>query len=399
MTPGLGVARTQLPKGFFAAGINCGVRKYRPDLGLITSDVDAVGAGVFTQSTAKAAPVRWSQALVPSSKIRAIITNSGQANAATGELGVANNLKMVEAAAKAIGCDADQVLVASTGVIGVQMGIDLITQATPELYARLTDTADNFAVAILTTDLVPKTVTTTLKLTGGEVRVTGIAKGSGMIHPNMATMLGYILTDAGLTPGQAHSMLRTATDKSFNMVSVDGDTSTNDCTFLLANGASGVALTNAEDEQAMLETITGVSQFLAKAIARDGEGATKLLEITIDGSHDLASARKAARGLTISPLFKSAVHGEDPNWGRILARLGAEGVPEAAIATMELRLQGELLFKNGGPLSFDRDRVRSLLRADTVFVHIDLKQGTESATAWGCDLSKKYVEINTEYST
>lgn len=398
MTPGPGVARTQLPKGFYAAGINCGVRKYRPDLGLIMSDVDAVAAGVYTQSTAKAAPIRWCQELTPSAKVRAIVTNSGQANAATGEQGVINNFKMVEATAKVIGCEPTQVLAASTGVIGHQMAIDLITGAMPELHARLTDTAENFAVAILTTDLVPKTVTTLVKLSQGEVRVTGISKGSGMIHPNMATMLGYILTDARLTPVQAQSMLKSSTDVSFNMVSVDGDTSTNDCSFLMANGASGIAITNAEDEKTLLEAITGVSQLLAKAIARDGEGATKLLEVTIANSNDLPMARKAARGLTISPLFKSAVHGEDPNWGRILARLGAEGVAEASLAKMELRLQGELIFQDGAPVAFDRDKVRGLLRADTVFVNIDLKSGDETATAWGCDLSKKYVEINTEYT-
>ncbi|MBY0516894.1 MAG: bifunctional glutamate N-acetyltransferase/amino-acid acetyltransferase ArgJ [Bacteriovoracaceae bacterium] len=398
MTPGPGVARTLLPKGFFAAGINCGVRKYRPDLGLIMSDVDAVGAGVFTQSTAKAAPVKWSQELVPSGQIRAIVTNSGQANAATGELGVINNLKMVEATAKAIGCNPKQVLSASTGVIGVHMMIDLITEAMPELHARLTDTAENFAVSILTTDLVPKTVTTLVELSKGSVRVTGISKGSGMIHPNMATMLGYILTDAAMTPEEAKTILKTSTDLSFNMVSVDGDTSTNDCSFLLANGASGVKVETVEDFEKIQSAITGVSQLLAKAIARDGEGATKLIEIKIEGSNDLPLARKAARGLTISPLFKSAIHGEDPNWGRILARLGAEGIPEAALNKMELHLQGEIIFKAGAPVAFDRDKVRGLLRSDTVFVNINLFDGSETATAWGCDLSKKYVEINTEYT-
>jgi glutamate N-acetyltransferase/amino-acid N-acetyltransferase len=401
MKLGPGIARTLLPKGFFASGVNSGVRKYRPDIGLIISDTDMVAAGVFTTNEAKAAPILWCQNLVPSKKIRAVLTNSGQANAATGALGIENNLKMVKACAEVIKCAPEQILVASTGVIGVQLSLDLLVKSLPELAARVTDTAENFANAILTTDLVPKTVSTTLELSAGTVTVTGIAKGSGMIHPNMATMLGYILTDAQIDEKLAHGFLKTAVDKSFNMVSVDGDTSTNDCAFLLANGASGVALSNPADCEIFQNTVTLICQELARAIARDGEGATKLIEVNIFNGQNTELSKKAARGLTMSPLFKCAIHGEDPNWGRILARLGAEGVPAASLNKMNLKLQGELIFQDGAPAVFDRDKLRSLLRSDTVLVDVDLKESSSAGVvkAWGCDFSKKYVEINAEYST
>lgn len=400
MKLGPGIAQTPLPKGFFAGGVNSGVRKYRPDVGLIVSDSDITAAGVFTLNEAKAAPVLWSQKLVPSNSIRAIFTNSGQANAATGEEGIAKNFMMAQKCAEVVGCNPEQVLIASTGVIGVQVNVDLINKSMQELFDRVTNTAEHFANAILTTDLVPKTVSTTVTFSSGEVMITGIAKGSGMIHPNMATMLGYILTDAKVEAAECHTYLKTAVDKSFNMVSVDGDTSTNDCAFLLANGASGVGLKTEEDKILFQDTVTTICQMLAQAIARDGEGATKLIEVNLTGGNDLMLAKKAARGLTVSPLFKCAIHGEDPNWGRILARLGAEGVPSAELNQMTLKLQGEEIFKNGAPILFDRDKVRSLLRTDTVKVDVILPQGknTELVKAWGCDFSKKYVDINAEYN-
>lgn len=398
MSPGPGLQRSQLPLGFFASGVNCGVRRYRPDLGLIYTEKDCVAAGVYTLNEFRAAPVLYCQSLLPANNIRAIVTNSGQANAATGQQGVENNLRMASSVAKALGVEASQVLTASTGVIGKQMEIEKITAAVPELVDRATDVAESFALAILTTDLVPKTVTTTIKLSKGTVRMTGICKGSGMIHPNMATMLGYVLTDAKLTPELAHSLLREATDISFNMISVDGDSSTNDCNFLMASGETGVELTNDADFAAFKKALVEVSQFLAQAIAIDGEGASKLIEVDLKGAPSLELARRAARGVTMSPLVKTAMHGEDPNWGRILSRLGAEQVPAACMGKMTLKLQGETLFANGSPLNFDREAVRALLKKPRVLVEIDLHSGTESATAWGCDLSKKYVDINTEYS-
>lgn len=399
MTPGPGIARTALPKGFTAAAINSGVRKYRPDLGMLISDRDCVAAGVFTQNECKGAPVLYSQGILPSPHVRAIVTNSGQANTATGAQGREDNWKMALAAAHAVGVRPQQILTASTGVIGVALDIEKIAAAMPMLPDRATHTAEPFAVAILTTDLVPKTVTTEVALSGGLVRITGICKGSGMIHPNMATMLGYLMTDVEMPMALADSMLKEVTDLSFNMISVDGETSTNDTVFLLANGASGVSLSSEEDVAIFRKALTDVSQYLAQSIARDGEGATKLVEVKLDGAPDVALARKAARGLTISPLLKAALHGEDPNWGRILARLGADQVPSACLDKMKLSIQGTDIFEAGRPLTFDRTALRNLLKQDAVHITIDLGSGDARATAWGCDLSKKYVDINAEYAT
>lgn len=398
MTLGPGIRSTPLPKGFLAGGVNCGVRRYRPDVGILISEVPAVVAGVFTLNEAKAAPVLYSQALLPADNIRAILTNSGQANAATGSEGIEKNLMMVSAAAKSLGCDLNQVLVASTGKIGEQLDIEKILPSMNDLVKRANDSAESFATAILTTDLVPKTVFEELTLSTGTVRITGISKGSGMIHPNMATMLGYILTDAKITKKHAAELVKSSADLSFNMISVDGDSSTNDCNFLMANGASGVELVTADDKARFDAAVNEISIFLAKSIAADGEGATKLIEVEIKGSDNLALARKAARGVTLSPLIKTAVHGEDPNWGRILARLGAEQVPAAQLAKLTLRLQGVLLFEKGQPVQFVKEEVRALLKRSEVKIEIDLQSGDFGATAWGCDLSRKYVDINTEYS-
>lgn len=397
--PGPGTNRTVLPKGFLASGINSGVRKYRPDLGIIISDCQSTAVGVFTQNTCKAAPVLYSQGILPSEHIFAIVTNSGQANAATGELGRQLNWRMALAAANAVGCRPHQVLTASTGMIGVQLEIDKIAQAMPELVERATNSAEPFAVSILTTDLVPKTATTEVTLSKGKVRITGICKGSGMIHPNMATMLGYLLTDAVIPAQIAKDLLARAVNPSFNMISVDGDTSTNDCVLMMANGASGVKLENDDDLMIFQKALTDTAICLAKSIARDGEGATKLIEMNIAGASEESLAIQAARGLTLSPLIKSAMHGEDPNWGRILARLGADDVPAICLEKMTLKIQGTTLFEKGSPVSFDRAAVRKLLKSDTIVVNVDLMSGDFGATAWGCDLSKRYVEINAEYST
>lgn len=398
MTPGPGLLRTMLPKGFLASGVNCGVRRYRPDLGVIVSEVPAAAAGVFTLNQMKAAPVLHSQGLVPSNNIRAILTNSGQANAATGAQGFANNKAMIDAAAKAFDLSVDQILVASTGVIGVQMEIDKITGAMPELAERVTDVAEDFALAILTTDLIPKTVSSNLKLSTGNVRITGICKGSGMIHPNMATMLGYLLTDVKMEASECQALLTEVTNLSFNMISVDGDTSTNDCVFMMANGQSGVSLETDADKATFKKEMIKIAQFLAQSIAADGEGASKLIEVVLKGAPSLEMARMAARAVTTSPLVKTAMHGEDPNWGRILAKLGSAEVSMDCLSKMDLSFQGHSLFENGAPLVFDRGLVKGSLKQPKIKVLIDLKSGKYSATAWGCDLSKKYVDINTEYS-
>ena len=398
LSAGPGLARTPLPKGFFASGVNCGVRRYRPDLGVILSEPGAVAAGVFTQNEFAAACVHYSRALLPSESIRAIIVNSGQANAATGAEGDRANREMAFEVAKEVGCYPREVLTASTGVIGQQIDLGKILPAIGHMVSRTDETAENFALAILTTDLVPKAVTTTVALSGGTIRITGICKGSGMIHPNMATMLGFILTDAKISPGQAKPWVKDACDLSFNMISVDGDTSTNDAVFLLANGAAGVSVNGPQDEAAFRAALNEVAIALAQAIASDGEGASKLVEVTVRGAPSDAVARKAARGVTISPLVKTAIHGEDPNWGRVLARLGAEGVSGDCLGKLKLTIQDSLLFAEGAPVPFEREAVREKLRKHKISIDVDLGSGSASATAWGCDLSKKYVDINTEYT-
>lgn len=398
MTPGPGISRTPMPKGFTAGGINCGVRKYRPDLGIITSDTEAVCAGVFTLNECKAAPVVYSQGILPSKSIRAIVTNSGQANAATGATGRDRNWQMALSASQSLGCLPHQVVTASTGKIGDHLEVDKISAAMHELVERAGDIAEPFALAILTTDLVPKTVTTEVELSDGTIRITGICKGSGMIHPNMATMLGYLLTDVELDVNLAQKLVKEATDVSFNMISVDGDSSTNDCVFLLANGASGVTIRNDSDLTKFREALNKVSILLAQSIARDGEGASKLIEVQLEEVPDEKMAIQSARGVTLSPLVKSAIHGEDPNWGRILARLGAEGMPGAALDKLTLKIQGVTIFDQGAAVPFERNEVRKLLKSDTIIINGNFHSGKAKATAWGCDLSKKYVEINTEYN-
>lgn len=398
MTLGAGIYRTSLPKGFFSSGINSGVRRYRPDIGLIYSELPCQTSGVFTLNECKAAPVLYSQALLPSQTIRAIFTNSGQANAATGEVGEKNNLMMVREVAKALKISTQDVLVASTGVIGQQVDIDKILPAIPELVHRLGEAAEPFALAILTTDLVPKTASLKIELSGGTVEIAGISKGSGMIHPNMATMLGYLLTDAKLSQEQVTRFLKESADESFNMISVDGDSSTNDCVFMMANGSSGVTISSPIDEERFFSGLKRVATTLAQAIATDGEGATKLIEVQITGAPNLALCRKAARGVVVSPLVKTAIHGEDPNWGRILARLGAEGIPGPLLNKMDLYIQDVKLFAGGAPAIFEKSEVKALMKASKIRISISLHGGEFEATAWGCDLSKRYVDINTEYS-
>lgn len=398
MTLGAGIFRTSLPKGFLASGINSGIRRYRPDIGLIYSQYPCQTSGVFTLNECKAAPILYSQKLLPSNSIRAIFTNSGQANAATGEQGLKNNLAVVRTLAQSLDLKEDEILMASTGVIGQQLDMEKLIPAIPELTARLGEAAEPFALSILTTDLVPKTASIKIELSEGMVEIAGICKGSGMIHPNMATMLGYLLSDVQLNQDQVVSFLKESTDESFNMISVDGDCSTNDCVFMMANGASGLSLRSSQDEEIFLAALKKVATTLAQAIASDGEGASKLVEVQLNGSHDLSLARKAARGLIVSPLVKTAIHGEDPNWGRILARLGAEGIPKPLLDQMDLNIQGMRIFSRGNPVAFDRTEVKAAMKSAKIHIVIDLHGGIHSARAWGCDLSKRYIEINTEYT-
>lgn len=397
MILGPGIFRTELPQKFLAAGINCGVRQYRPDLGLIVSEIDSIGVGVFTQNTQKAAPILYCENILPRNNIRAILTNSGQANAATGQQGIIDNQTIAASVASQLGCLPEQVLIASTGVIGAPLAVDKIIPAIPKLIHNVSCYAEKFALSILTTDLVPKTVYKKVPLSNGNIHITGICKGSGMIHPNMATMLGYFLTDAILTIPQANQLLKTAVNKSFNMISVDGETSTNDCAFLLANGASKVAITSAEDFKTLQLAFDDIAITLAKAIARDGEGATKLIEVKIRGCNDLVVARSLARNLTTSPLIKTAVYGASPNWGRIIAKLGAEKISPTLLNECAIYFQGQKVYSNNIPQLVDAHRLKSAMKTDTIEIIVDFNQNNNETIAWGCDLSEKYVKINAEY--
>jgi len=398
MTPGSGIFRTKLPLGFKAGGINCGVRLYRPDLGVIISECPAVTAGVFTQNACKAAPVRYCESILPSNNIKAIITNSGEANAATGLEGIQHNQTMAASLAETLQCEPDQILTASTGVIGKPLSINKIMASIPILVKKTTDIAENFATAILTTDLVPKTVYKDIQLSSGTVRITGICKGSGMIHPNMATMLGYLLTDVQLNGDEAQHLLKSVCDKTFNMISVDGETSTNDTVFLMANGMSGVRLSNHADQAIFYHALMQLAITLAKSIARDGEGASKLLEAVVSGAESLKQAEAVAKAIITSPLIKTAIHGESPNWGRIIARMGNECISESMLAACMISIQDTLIFSKGAPVpNIDLVTLKTLLSKDQVTIHIDFDQGDRSATAWGCDLTEKYVKINAEY--
>ncbi|HVJ65572.1 MAG TPA: bifunctional glutamate N-acetyltransferase/amino-acid acetyltransferase ArgJ [Bdellovibrionota bacterium] len=387
-----------LPQDFEASGVNCGVRKYRPDLGILRSLRPAKAVGVFTRNTLKAAPVQYCMSLLPSENIQAIVVNSGQANVATGEAGIRDCREIVDEAAKALGLDSRQVLASSTGVVGDRIPTRTVIQALPFAVRSSSNLINNFALAIMTTDLIPKFYTKEISVGGKTVRITGASKGSGMIHPNMGTMLAFVATDAEIALDEFQNLLRETTDKTFNMISVDGETSTNDMVIALANGASGAKIDTAEARKAFAQAFDEVLRELAIAIAKDGEGASKLITVDVQGAPRTELARDIARAITTSPLIKSAVHGEDPNWGRILVRIGMVGTPAELIQKMTLKMQDVLLFDQGSPVDGARARVAPLLKQESIVITINLGAGEATATAWGCDLSTRYVEINTAYS-
>ena len=400
------------PKGYKAAGIAAGLKPSgAPDLALIVSDVEAIAAGVFTTSQVKAACVDYCrQRLQAKAAARAILCNAGQANAATGAQGWADAVESTEVLGQALGIPADAVLVASTGVIGQRIKMEPLRIGIPQVVAALSsEGSDQAAAAICTTDLVPKTIALETTLDGRPVRIGGICKGSGMIHPNMATMLAFVTCDAMISPHLWQQMVSRAADKSFNQITVDGDTSTNDSLIALANGQSRTpAITEPGAEADKLEAaLTEVCMHLAKAIARDGEGATCLIEVRVSGATDDEAARQIARTIAGSALFKAAVFGRDPNWGRIAAAAGRAGVPFEQ-DHLRVQLGDFLLMENGQPLPFDRSGASAYikaaaageyLKADTVLVAVSVGGGSGSGMAWGCDLSYDYVKINAEYTT
>ncbi|MBF2002207.1 MAG: bifunctional ornithine acetyltransferase/N-acetylglutamate synthase [Synechococcales cyanobacterium C42_A2020_086] len=400
------------PKGYRAAGIAAGLKPSgAPDLALILSEVDAIAAGVFTTSHVRAACVDYCrQRLQAKHTARAILCNAGQANAATGAQGWADAVESAELVARELGIAPELVLVASTGVIGQRIKMDELRAGVPRLVAAASaDGSDAAAQAIITTDLVTKSIALETTLDHRPVRIGGICKGSGMIHPNMATLLAFVTCDAAVAPHLWQQMVSRAADKSFNQITVDGDTSTNDSLIALANGESRTpAITEPGPEADKLEAaLTEVCMHLAKSIARDGEGATCLLEVRVSGTADDAAARQIARTIAGSALFKSAVFGRDPNWGRIAAAAGRAGVPFEQENLM-VRLGEFLLMENGQPLPFDRAAASNYmkqaaageyLKSDTVLVSVSVGNGPGTGMAWGCDLSYDYVKINAEYTT
>ncbi|MEH1938656.1 MAG: bifunctional ornithine acetyltransferase/N-acetylglutamate synthase [Nostoc sp.] len=407
------------PRGYQAAGITAGLKPSGlPDLALIFSEVEAIAAGVFTTSQVKAACVEYCrQRLQAKQSARAILCNAGQANAATGTQGYLDTLESALAVGQALNIPSESVLLASTGVIGQRIKMDALRSGIPKVVAALSETgSDAAAGAIITTDLVTKSIaleTTISDASGGlrqrPVRIGGIAKGSGMIHPNMATMLAFVTCDAVVSPHLWQQMLARAADRSFNSITVDGDTSTNDSLIALANGQSRTPAiiewgAEAEKLEAML---TAVCQHLAKAMARDGEGATCLIEVEVTGAHDELLARQIAKTIAGSSLVKSAIFGRDPNWGRIAAAAGRAGVPFEQ-ENLQIKLGDFLMLENGQPLQFDRAAASAYLKKaaagaylqqDTVLISVNVGNGHGVGKAWGCDLSYDYVRINAEYTT
>ncbi|MGQ5710213.1 bifunctional glutamate N-acetyltransferase/amino-acid acetyltransferase ArgJ [Desulforudis sp. DRI-14] len=389
------------PAGFRASGVSAGIKKSKKDLALLVSDVPAGVAGVFTTNQVKAAPLLVTMPRVASGKAQAIIINSGNANACNGREGLDDARVMGSLCARALGLPEEMVLVSSTGVIGQRLPMDRIASGIPLAVAELRTTGGTAAAeAIMTTDTVPKQAAVSFTLGGARVTLGGMAKGSGMIHPNMATMLAFVTTDAAVAPGALQRAVRNAVEVSFNMISVDGDTSTNDMLVVMANGLAGnEPLEPGSAGYAVFQrALDEVCIRLAKAIARDGEGATTLLEVRVVGAPTARDARLAARAICSSNLVKAAVFGRDANWGRIVCAAGYSGArfdPD----DFDVYL-GDLPVAVGGrALVFDEARASAILAGDPVVVTVDFKQGDGSAVAWGCDLSYDYVKINASYRT
>ncbi len=392
------------PRGFLA-GVACadirGAGSARPDVALLVSKERAAAAGVFTRNRVKAAPVVVSQLHLRRGFARAIVVNSGNANACTGAQGLADALLMVQTTADAVDCSPQEVLVASTGVIGRELPLERVRQAILGAGQDLTPEGGPLAAAaIMTTDTRPKEASCHFQAAGISHRVGGMAKGAGMIHPDMATLLAFVTTDARLSPLALRGLLGRAVDLSLNTISIDGDTSTNDSCICLANGAArGPELTEGSEGLKRLGwALEEVLQALARQVVADGEGATRTFSVLVRGAETPEQALAAARTVTSSPLVKSAVHGADPNWGRVLMAVGRSGA-ELALDRCRLSMAGHLLFAQGRPTEVAPKTVAAALRRDHVQIEIDLGVGEAQARALGCDLSSDYVRINADYST
>ncbi|MFL2640174.1 MAG: bifunctional glutamate N-acetyltransferase/amino-acid acetyltransferase ArgJ [Dehalococcoidia bacterium] len=386
------------PKGFMAGAVSAGLRdEPSPDLAIISGGRNTKSAGVFTKNQIVAPPVILSQRHLSVDKPRAIVVNSAIANAVVGKQGMDDAEKMASITAEHLGISMSQVLVCSTGVIGVPLPMDLISKGIETI--ELKEEGHEFARAILTTDTRTKEFAISVNISGTEIIISGTAKGSGMIHPDMATMLAFLTTDADISQECLERVLRHAVDTSFNMVTIDGDGSTNDSVIFLASGESKIdQIQGGEEEKIFQEAVNYVCTYLAKEIARDGEGATKLIEVIVDGAANLDEARIAARTIASSTLMKAAVYGNDPNWGRAVAALGRSGI-NFKESTLFLSMNGIEMLKQGTPVEFSKDAAAQSMDTDKVEIYIQLNNGDYSAISWTSDLTEEYVHINSAYTT
>lgn len=393
--------KTKLPLGYKSAGIHCGIKKFRKDIALIVSDYPASAAGVFTLNKVQAAPVLLSKKhLLEGEKFYAIIVNSGNANACTGERGYFDAEIMTEQTAELLGIKKEEVLVASTGVIGEPLPMEKIINGIAAIKNYLVDGDEKDAAeAIMTTDTFYKAESTSFLINGKEVTISGIAKGSGMIHPNMATMLGFVTTDAAIDKELLQEMLKKTVDKTFNRIVVDGDTSTNDMVLMLSNSASGVVITKGSDSQKTFEAeLFTLLKKLAIDIVKDGEGATKLVEVKVEGALTEQDAIKAAKTIALSPLVKTAIHGEDANWGRIIAAVGYSGI-DFDPDKFEIIINGTQILQKNYIVTLPNAVANQTLKSELIELVVKLNQGNESANCWTCDFSEDYVKINGSYRT
>jgi glutamate N-acetyltransferase/amino-acid N-acetyltransferase len=390
------------PKGFKAVGIHCGIKKVKKDLALIVSETPAIAAGIFTLNKVQAAPVLVSKKHLSEGKsFRAIICNSGNANACTGEKGLADAVEMANKTADVLNISPEEIFVSSTGVIGETLPMEKIINGIEAIANQLKED-DNLsaAEAIMTTDTFVKSESVTFLIDDKEVSIGGIAKGSGMIHPNMATMLSFITTDAKIDKETFQTVLKNVADKTFNRIVVDGDTSTNDMVIALANGQSGIEpIQLGSDEYKIFEeNLYNILKKLSIDIVVDGEGATKLVEITVEGALNDIDAEKAARTVALSPLVKTAVHGEDANWGRIIAAVGYSGI-EFNPDKFEIIINGTPILKQNYLVTLPINEANQTLKPKTIKLLIKLNGGNGKATVWTCDFSEEYVKINGSYRT
>ncbi|MGE5587095.1 MAG: bifunctional glutamate N-acetyltransferase/amino-acid acetyltransferase ArgJ [Clostridia bacterium] len=387
------------PLGFRAAGLHCGIKRARPDLALIVSNGSATSAGVFTTNRVKAAPVLVSMEHLRSGRCRAVVVASGNANACTGPKGLEDARAMASVTGEVLGISPGEVVVASTGVIGVPMPIERVCAGIRLAAAGLDpDGSRAAAEAILTTDRTVKEIAVEGKIGGHRVRIGGIAKGSGMIHPNMATMLAFVTTDAAIGAGMLRRALLRSVERSFNMITVDGDTSTNDMAVALASGLAGnpAIVSEGPDFDAFTEGLERVAGALARMIVEDGEGATRVVRVEVRGARTEKDAQRIARTIASSNLVKTAVFGADPNWGRVLAAAGRAGV-ELDPNLVDVFIGDVLVAKDGAAVEFDEARARDALASKEVLIAVDLHAGFETSVAYTCDLTYEYVRINASY--